>query len=153
MLRRLVCSAVALPLLALAGCPRGGAGAVDGVAAVHTGQRYRFVQEATPDGGQVYEVLAVEPTGVRYRVQTTLRGTPIGDPIELVFTGGVVSGAGPIEEHRVAGLDLRCEVREQEGLRSYTAVADGRERFPGVVEVVDLGTGEVELQLVEVSER
>ena len=52
-----------------------------------------------------------------------------------------------------SGTPLTLEVREQEGLRSYTAVADGRERFPGVVEVVDLGTGEVELQLVEVSER
>lgn len=124
-------------LLALAGCPGGGAPAGGTGRLPQVGQRWRFRFGAL--GEQMYEVTSVTPSAVRYRVHTLGGDDPLGEPLEQDFP--LRPGPGPLEVGEpgpplvVGELTLETWVSQDGGHRVTTAVSGRRPVFPGVLRV------------------
>lgn len=126
-------------LLLTVGCDDGASEAAPATGAEPAvGQRYRF-SVAAPGAEQVLTVTRVSQDSVGYSVQTFVGGASVGDHptrvLELRFSPQPVSSDPKTEALDLAARSYSCQVSEKDGLRTYTAIENGKLRFPGVVKI------------------
>ncbi|MDC3378863.1 hypothetical protein OAX78_01090 [Planctomycetota bacterium] len=105
------------------------------------GQRYTFALRGAAGTRQVYEVTAVEPEAILYRVETLLDDDPVGEPLpDQRFplsprVSAAVDDAVGRETLTISGRAFDCRITEGDGQRVYTATGPDGVAFPGVVKV------------------
>lgn len=116
------------------------------------GQRYRFLV-AAPGAEQVLTVTKISEGSVHYSVQTFVSDAPVGDHptrvLELRFPPRAAPKDPKTETLKLAGRSYTCQVSEENGLRTYTAIEDGKLRFPGVVKITSGKDLVFELRVIE----
>ncbi len=127
-------------VLALAGCPGPGGGAVAVPGALAPGTKLRYVLHAGPGANEVHEVVEVTPTEVVSRVRVEVGGTAIGEPLERRFPllpspadlGDGQAGA-PL---RLGPLAVDTWTVTQDGVSTTWAVRGRTPVYPGIVKVM-----------------